>query len=96
MILAVHGSPLTRSFYGRDKMEHFDYMRKKFECASKFSELREELNKSRISGSGYNENVLIKQSDFYNACDELPPQERDLFKSFGTVAIFLSICGVII
>lgn len=96
MILTVHGSSLTRSFYGRDKMEYFDYMRKNFECASKFSELREELNKSRISGSGYNENVLIKQLDFYNACDELPPQERDLFKSFGTAAFFLSNCGVII
>lgn len=77
-------------------MEYFDYMMKNFVCASKFSELHEELNKSRISGSGYNENILIKQLDFYNACDELPPQERDLFKSFGTAAIFLSICGVII
>ena len=77
-------------------MKYFDYMRKNFECASKFSELREELNKSRISGSGYNENVLIKQLDFYNACDDLPPQERNLFKSFGTAASFLSICGVII
>ena len=96
MILAVHGSPLTRNLSASHRMEYFDYMRKKFECASKFSELREELNKSRISGSGYNENVLIKQLDFYNACDNLPPQERDLFKSFGTVAIFLSICGVII
>lgn len=77
-------------------MEYFDYMMKNFECASKFSELREELNKSRIYGSGYNENVLIKQLDFYNACDDLPPQERNLFKSFGTAAIFLSNCGVII
>jgi len=71
-------------------------MRKNFECASKFSELHEELNKSRISGSGYNENGLTKQVDLDNACDELPPQEKDLFKSFGTAAIFLSICGVII
>ena len=77
-------------------MEYFDYMMKNFVCASKFSEFREELNKSRSSGSGYDENVLIKQLDFYNACDELPTQERDLFKSFGTAAIFLSICGVII
>lgn len=77
-------------------MEYFDYMRIKFECAFKFKDFCDSLNKARIFGSGYNENVLIKQLDFYNACDELPPQERDLFKSFGTAAIFLSICGVII
>lgn len=71
-------------------------MRKNFECASKFSELYEELNKSRISGSRYNENVLIKQFDFYNSCDKLPPYERDLFKSFGNMAIFLNNCGVIL
>lgn len=77
-------------------MEYFDYMKKKIECTSKLFELREGLNKCRISGIGYNENVLIKQLEFYNSCDELPPYERDLFKSFGNMAIFLSGCGVIL
>lgn len=77
-------------------MEYFDYMKTKFECAFKFKGFCEALNKCRSSGSGYDENVLIKQFDFYNSCDKLPPYERELFKSFGNMAIFLSNCGVIL
>ncbi|MEE0354130.1 MAG: hypothetical protein UDP17_12395 [Treponema sp.] len=77
-------------------MEYFDYMRKKFECAFKFKEFCDALNKCRIFGSKYNEYMLLKESDFYNSCNKLPPQERDLFKSFGNMAIFLSGCGVIL
>lgn len=68
----------------------------KFECAFKFKDFCDSLNKCRSSGSGYDENVLIKQFDFYNSCDKLPPYERDLFKSFGNMAIFLNNCGVIL
>lgn len=71
-------------------------MRIKFECAFKFKDFCDSLNKCRSSGSGYDENVLIKQFDFYNSCDKLSPYERDLFKSFGNMAIFLNNCGVIL
>lgn len=77
-------------------MEYFDYIKTNFECASKLSELCEALNKRQFFGNSYNGNALIKQFDFYNACDNLPPYERDLFKSFGNMAIFLSNCGVIL
>ena len=77
-------------------MEYFDYMGIKFECAFKFKDFCDSLNKCRSSGSGYDENVLIKQFDFYNSFDKLPPYERDLFKSFGNMAIFLNNCGVIL
>ena len=53
-------------------MEYFDYMRIKFECAFKFKDFCDSINKCRSSGSGYDENVLIKQFDFYNSCDKLP------------------------
>lgn len=71
-------------------------MRIKFKCAFKFKDFCDSLNKCRSSGSGYDENVLIKQFDFYNSCDKIPPYERDLFKSFGNMAIFLNNCGVIL
>lgn len=77
-------------------MEYFDYMKKKIECASKLSELCEVLNKRQFFGNSYNGNALIKQLDFYNSCDKLPPYERDLSKSFGNMVIFLSNCGVIL
>lgn len=77
-------------------MEYSDYMKTKVECASKFFELCEALNKRQFFGNNYNGNALIKQLDFYSSCDKLPPQERDLFKSFGDVALFLSGCGVIL
>lgn len=77
-------------------MEYFDYIKTKIECAFKFKEFCDTLNKCRISGSQYNENMALKKFDFYSSCNKLPPQERDLFKSFGDVALFLSGCGVIL
>ena len=73
-------------------MEYFT----NFECAFKFKEFCEALNKRQFFGNSYNENALINQLDFYNSCDKLPPQKSDLFKSFGNMAIFLNNCGVII
>lgn len=77
-------------------MEYFDYMKTKAKCAFKFKEFCDALNKCRFFGSQYNGDMLFKKSDFYSACDKLPPQERELFKSVGDMAIFLSGCGVIL
>ena len=77
-------------------MEYFDYIKIKFECAFKFKDFCDALNKCRFFGSQYNGNMTLKKSDFYRSCNKLPPQERDLFKSFGNMALFLSNCGVIL
>ena len=75
-------------------MEYFDYMKKKIEYAFKLKEFCDALNKCRFFGSQYNENMALKKFDFYSSCNKLPPQERNLFKSFGDMALFLSNCGV--